>query len=102
MPAKVKAPHHRGTYHVESAKIRAAAYAQPWTTCWRCGQTLAQIRARKPRAKWTAGHINDGEVGGVLLPECSPCNASAGAKLGNARRNPKRPQPRLVTNLTLR
>lgn len=100
-----KAPHHRGTYHQTAAKVRAAAYANPGTCCWRCGYTLHTIRTSgrgdntpKPSAKWTAGHRNDGEIDGALAPECSPCNYGAGAKAGNAKRNPGR----TVTNLTLR
>ena len=81
MPAKQKGAHHRGTYHVASARVRAAAYANPLTRCWRCGRTLPEIRTHKPKAKWTAGHLNDGQVGGPLAAECSPCNYSAGATL---------------------
>lgn len=76
-----KAAHHRGTYHVQAARVRARAYANPSTRCWRCGATLTQIQARRPRARWTAGHLIDGQPGGTLLPECSPCNYGAGAKL---------------------
>lgn len=81
MPSRVKGAHHMGTYHQASARVRAAAYANPGTRCWRCGRTLPEIRKLKPRAKWTAGHLNDGQVNGPLAPECSPCNYSAGATL---------------------
>lgn len=40
--AYAKAPHHKGTHHQRSAKIRAAAYANPDTRCWRCKKTLAE------------------------------------------------------------
>lgn len=73
--------HYRGTYWRDSARIRALAYANPHTRCWRCGRT----RAEHGRP-WQAGHIHDGQVGGPLAPECQPCNASAGARLGNQRR----------------
>lgn len=86
--SSTKQPWHMGTYPAESAKLRAAAYANPATRCWRCRLTLDQIRQVKPRARWTAGHINDAEIGGKLLPECSPCNYRHGALKGN--RSPKR------------
>lgn len=82
----MKPPHYRGRYHVQAATLRAHAYANPDTTCWRCHRTLEQIRQHHPRARWTAGHLIDGQVGGPLAPECSPCNYSAGAKLGNRNR----------------
>lgn len=99
-----KAAHHRGTYHVRAAKVRAAAYADPFTRCWRCGLTLRAIRIRHPRARWTAGHVIAGQVDGELRPECSPCNYGHGAAMGNRRRGrrtglaPMQPEPR--TRLT--
>lgn len=81
-----KAPHHKGTHHTQSARVRAAAYANPDTRCWRCKQTLEQIHRNHPRAKWTAGHLIDGQINGTLAPECSPCNYAAGARLGNRNR----------------
>lgn len=81
VPAVPKPAHYRGSYHVDSAHVRAMAYANPETLCWRCGRTLAQIRQVKPRARWTAGHLIDSLPGGPLAPECSPCNYAAGGKL---------------------
>lgn len=81
-----KAPHHSGSYHRRAAKVRAAAWANPDTRCWRCHLTIAQIHQDHPRAKWTAGHLVDGQIDGTLLPECSPCNYSHGARTGNAKR----------------
>lgn len=97
-----KAPHHRGTYHVRAAKLRAAAYANPNTRCWRCGLTLEQIRKLRPRIKWQAGHVIAGQVDGTLLPECSWCNAKHGQALSAASRRARRhaPQPARVTDLT--
>lgn len=104
---KTKGVHHRGTYHVESARVRAAAYANPSTRCWVCGKTLGEIRTvgrwpgdnPHPRAKWTAGHVNDGEPGGMLLPECSPDNYGRGAAAGNRMRGrTKRPIRTLNTS----
>lgn len=83
MPAKSKGPHHQGTYHVDSARVRAWANSHPEAKCWRCGKTLAEIRTTKPRAKWQAGHLVDGQTNGPLLPECSPCNAAGGARQTN-------------------
>lgn len=82
-----KPAHYRGTYHVASAKVRAAAWANPLTTCWRCRLTMQQIHLTHPRAKWTAGHLVDGQVGGPLAPECSPCNYAAGGRLRHTRRS---------------
>ena len=86
--AKRKAAHHRGTYAAEARRVRAAANANPATRCWRCGRTLAEHpphRNGRP-ARWTAGHIHDGQTGGPLAPEASTCNYSAGASAGNRRR----------------
>lgn len=81
-----KAPHHKGTHHARAAKLNAEANANPFTRCWRCGRTLAEVRQTKPRARWTAGHLIDGMIDGPLASECSPCNYSHGARLGNQRR----------------
>lgn len=81
MPAKAKA-HRRGSYQVDAARVRARAYADPTTTCRRCGMTLAD----KPGDTWDAGHVIDGVPGSPLAPEHSSCNRSAGATEGNRRR----------------
>jgi len=44
---------------------------------------MVEIHESKPDAIWTAGHVIDGQVDGRLLPECSPCNYGAGARLRN-------------------
>ena len=88
MPGRKRA-HYRGDYAKRAARVRAAAYADPTTTCWRCGLTLDEARAAHPHTKWDAGHLEDGAVGGALRPEHSHCNRSAGAALGNARREPR-------------
>ena len=80
-----KPAHYRGNYHVRSRQIRDAAYADPTTRCWRCHRTLPECRPHrngKP-ARWTAGHLIDSDPTSPLLPECSPCNKSAGARYGN-------------------
>jgi hypothetical protein len=75
-----KPAHRRGNCHVTARLVREAANANPKTTCWRCGKTLAEHAPHKSGrpATWTAGHVNDGEAGGQLLPEASTCNYRAG------------------------
>lgn len=91
-----KAPHHRGTFHVEGRKVRAAANADPTSRCWRCRLTLAQARARwGAHVHWQAGHLRTGQAGGALRAECSHCNASHGATHGNRQRGKARRTPRL-------
>ena len=82
----MKAPHHRGDFDRRSRAVKAAAYASTDTRCWFCGRTLAEIRRYKPTARWTAGHVVDGQVNGELRAECSPCNYGRGAAMGNAQR----------------
>lgn len=84
--------HHRGTYPARARALRARANADPLTRCWRCGRTLAEHpphRNGKP-ARWTAGHLVDGQEDGPLAPEASTCNYSSGGRLGNARRARRR------------
>lgn len=82
----MKKPHHMGDFDRRGRLIRAAAYANPATRCWRCGLTLEERRATHPRARWTAGHLIDGQTGGAMAAECSPCNYSNGASMGNRMR----------------
>lgn len=91
MPS-VKAPHHKGTYHQQSARVRAAANADPDTQCWKCGRTLAQARRFKPKAHWCAGHVIRGQEGGDLLAECSICSNAEGGRTRT--RKSKRRSPR--------
>lgn len=101
MPAKHlhggKPPHRRGSYQAEAKAVRDQANANPNTRCRRCGLTMAEIRIRKPHATWDAGHVIDGQIGGPLAPECSPCNRGHGAAMGNRKRAGK---PTRRTNLT--
>lgn len=79
---------HRDPLYQRRAKlVRAAAYANPTTRCWRCGRTLAEHRRR-----WHAGHVIEGDNSptGPLAPECEPCNLSHGAAYGNRMRNANR------------
>jgi hypothetical protein len=89
---KIKGAHHRGTYHQQSRAVVAAAYTNPGVRCWRCHLTYAEYAMRhgERAARWTAGHVNDSEIGGLLLPEHHRCNSSAGATYGNRRRSRNR------------
>ena len=80
-------PHHRGTFQRRADKIRAAAYADPYTKCWRCGRTLAQHPRHKTGRPptWQAGHVLTGVVDGPLAPEASTCNTTHGGRLGGQR-----------------
>ena len=85
----MKPAHYRGSYHVRARNIRAAANANPNTRCWRCGRTLAQHPPHHNGnpAKWTAGHLRDGDPTSPLAPEASTCNYSAGAQRINGTAN---------------
>jgi hypothetical protein len=72
--------HHRGEHPRLAKAVRDAAYANPYTTCWRCGE-----RAR-PGDPWQAGHLVDGDTTSPLAAEHRSCNARAGAELVNGRR----------------
>ncbi len=88
MPGKKRA-HYSGDYWKRSAVVRHQAQADPTTRCWRCGLTLDEVRRTvNPTATWDAGHLRDGDPHSPLRPECSPCNRSNGARVGNARRSP--------------
>lgn len=83
---------HHGAHHARvSATIRAHAYANPDTRCWRCHRTLAELPPHKTgrRPWWTGGHLEDGKVGGDELAECSHCASRTGAERGNRMREPR-------------
>ena len=84
-----KAHHSDPVYKRQAAHVRAVAYGDPTTRCWRCGMTLEQVKRTKPHATWDAGHLVDGDLLAGLRAECSPCNRSAGARAGNAAREPR-------------
>ena len=83
MTGKRGKAHHAGAYARHAAIVRAHANANPDTLCARCGQPA------RPDDPWQAGHVNDGEVGGALQPEHRSCNTSAGATMGNRKREPR-------------
>jgi hypothetical protein len=87
MPGR-RRTHYGGNYAVRAKAVTDAAKANPFTTCWRCGRTLAEARALAPgkRVFWTAGHTIDGDPFCPLLAECSPCNFRAGQALASSRR----------------
>lgn len=77
---------HKVTGYAKAAALcRERAYADESTICWRCGLTLAQIRAmRSPKqVTWDAGHVVDGDLSAGLRPEHSYCNRRAGALMTN-------------------
>ena len=86
MMARSKRPHHQGGYQAQARAVRNAANADPSTRCWRCNQTKAEHKQ-----PWQAGHLHDGQAGGILMPECRRCNASAGATYGNNLRRAFKP-----------
>jgi len=79
----MKPAHRRGDYARRAAAVRAAAYADPTTICWRCRRTLAEHPAGDT---WDAGHLRDGDASSALAAEASSCNRAAGAAAGNRRR----------------
>lgn len=85
MPARDR-QHYTGSYDARAKAVRRAANADPLTTCWRCGRTLAAEQARTGKVvKWHAGHVIDGDSLSPLRAEHSTCNTSAGARMGNRR-----------------
>lgn len=80
-----KGLHHAGHYHRTAMRVRALAYANPQTRCWRCGRTLAEHPSHKTGkpVKWTAGHVRDGDPTSPLMPEASTCNYTAGTVMRN-------------------
>lgn len=91
MPSKPKGAHHKGDFQRRGASLRQGAYQDGGTRCWRCGRTLEQVRARNPKAVWTAGHVRTGDPTSPLKPECSPCNYGDGARITNTRTTPRTP-----------
>lgn len=91
---KVKAAHHRGAHQRRAKLVCDWAWAHPDTRCARCGLTYAEAAKRwgQARAKWTGGHVNDGEINGAYQPEHLHCGSSAGATYGNAQRRTSSPQ----------
>jgi hypothetical protein len=83
-----KLAHHRGSFDRRAKAVRAYAYAHPDTICQRCGYRLHEgpHHRRDGTERWEAGHVNDGEVGGLLAPETRSCNRRAAAQKTNARR----------------
>lgn len=87
-------PWQQGGYHVEARACRTRAWADPDTRCRRCHRTIDQCFHKDGTpGRWTAGHVVDGEVGGLLAPECSPCAAESGARRGNQMREPRSEDP---------
>jgi hypothetical protein len=73
---------HDHTHDVRAKRVRDAAYADSTTRCWRCGRTLAEVRAAFPRRRvtWMAGHLERTRWS-PLKAECSPCNLGDGQRI---------------------
>ena len=84
-------PLYLGSYKARADRLKADAYANPNTACWRCGRTLAQHEAHKngKPPRWTAGHVRDGDPTSPLAAEASTCNYRAGAVLLQQMREPR-------------
>lgn len=91
MTGKRGKAHHGGSYGRRAALVRGAANANPDTRCWRCGGTKAEgVRQWGDQGgRWTAGHVQDGQVNGELRPEHAHCNSVAGAHYGNTVHEPR-------------
>ncbi len=78
---------HDSTHNRRAKPVRDRAYADPSTTCWRCGLTLAQVRLANPDRKvvWHAGHTEPTRLA-PLLAECSLCNLRNAAETTAAKR----------------
>lgn len=87
------AAHHRGSHKRIAKLIVQTAYTNPCTRCWQCLRTLDKCgplgdgrnRNGTP-CTWQAGHVVDSDSRYGYLPECSHCNATRGAELGNTLR----------------
>jgi hypothetical protein len=77
-----------GSYQLRARVVRAAAYADSRTRCWRCGLTLGEEQGRQPgrRVVWQAGHTRPEDVHAPLAAEHSTCNQGDGATRGNRKR----------------
>jgi hypothetical protein len=82
-----------GPYQRRRRLLIAQANSNLTSKCWQCKQPLATCgpnRTGKHKngspAKWTAGHVIDGDRTSPLALECSPCNYTRGAADGNRRR----------------
>lgn len=67
-------PHYAGDYRARARALRAAANADPSTTCWLCGGTA------RPDDPWTADHVVAGDPASELRPAHKSCNSARGAR----------------------
>lgn len=79
----------------QTRRKQLLASATPWTTCWRCGKTLAAHEPhRNGRAPWwEVDHIVSGDPQSPLRLAASTCNRKAGGAEGNALQR-QRQEPR--------
>lgn len=76
---------HDWAHRQRSKLLRAQAYANPATRCWRCKQTLAEVAEANPgrRVVWHAGHT--GGRWDPLMAECNMCNLRHSAATTHAK-----------------
>ena len=87
--------HHGPQFKAFARAVRAYAWANPGTRCWRCKRTQAEHQR-----VWHAGHTIDGDplaqpwlsaleppAGSWLRPECAECNLRGGAHRTNTMTN---------------
>ena len=65
-------PHYTGPYQRHSQKLRQQWTADPYTTCWICGNHA------QPGDPWTADHVNPGQTDSPLAPAHRSCNSQRG------------------------
>lgn len=86
----VKPLWYRGNYETRARLVCDNARANASTRCWRCGLTLAEVRALNPRRRirWQAGHVRASDPRSPLLAEHSLCNERHGQALGEQAKMP--------------
>lgn len=73
--ARPPRPHHTDpNYRRTSQQLRTMWNADPYTTCWICGE------GARPGDPWQADHHTPGDPTSILLPAHRTCNARRGAE----------------------
>lgn len=82
----------------EQQAVKHTAYRNPNTRCCNCDRPLHQCgpradgrNANGTPCTWDAGHPDGRWPGTAMRPECSHCNRSRGATMGNRMREPHTP-----------
>lgn len=72
-PPKPQAGHHKDPrYRRLSATLRTQWNADPYTTCWLCGE------GRRAGDPWQADHVIPGDLNSPLQPAHRSCNSRRG------------------------